>query len=331
MIDLVTTNDWLRLLVVLAILSLCAWAFFWTPSERSKPVPNGPANEPYKVYTTEFDREINGAELVAALPLLSLDAERGNLSKDRTEWDEQIAAATRELAKLEKRAAEPFFAIDRALDTAVLILVDQSGSMKGHPMARIAAGVRKVAGEWTRQGCAIEIVGFSTAGWRGGFAKLKWERDGRPKRPGRLCSTLYAIYKPFDSGFDQAAWEAMLNPDVLRENVDGEALLWAERRLAERPETRRAIIVVSDGAPVDDATLLENGDEYLARHLRRVVSGLQLDASVGLGAIGIDHRVDEIYRHSATLGPEDDFPEIADRVLRKVTAARGKRYDGVGA
>lgn len=163
-------------------------------------------------------------------------------------------------------------------------------------MAWVAAGTRRLSEELGRRGASVAVAGYTTAGWHGGFARNKWLREGRPRRPGRLCALLHVLYQPFDgSGPDDDGWTQMLNPDILRENVDGESLQWGADYLKGRSERRRILLVVSDGAPVDDSTLLANGASYLHRHFLTVRNELLDVEEPELLAIGAGYRVAEFY------------------------------------
>jgi cobaltochelatase CobT len=203
-------------------------------------------------------------------------------------------------------------------NAAILFLVDQSGSMKGEPMAWVAAGLRHLADDLAHAGGSVEIVGFTTAGWRGGFAREKWLANKRPKRPGRLCALLYIRYKKFEEPtLLSDAWKAMLDPNILRENVDGEALVWASEKLAERGEQRKMLVVVSDGAPVDDSTLMENGESYLHNHLQRTVAEIQALGRFPLAAIGVNYDLALIYENTIALNVGDDFRATALDLIRR--------------
>jgi cobaltochelatase CobT len=155
-----------------------------------------------------------------------------------------------------------------------------------------------------RCGVSSEILGFTTRSWRGGASALNWARAGRPANPGRLNDALHIVYKSADEPVRRSRLGlcAMLDGSILKENIDGEALLWASRRLAARPEARKVLIVVSDGAPVDQATLEENDDkEILDRHLRDVIAGIENSGTIELAAIGVKHEAAKYYRDSAQI------------------------------
>jgi cobaltochelatase CobT len=197
------------------------------------------------------------------------------------------------------------------------LLIDQSGSMKGAPIAAAASSVGLISEALTQMGVATEILGFTTAGWQGGFPRQQWLTQGRPKRPGRLCALAHIVYKRAD----EAEWsaesrDAFLHPDVLRENVDGEALEWAEARLLALPASRKLLIILSDGAPVDDATLFSNGPGYLMRHLHATIARIQREENVALGAVGIEHDVEQLYRHARKAGVDTLSTALIDLIVR---------------
>lgn len=264
--------------------------------QRQRPVADGPESEGYRVYTKAFDRTATAAELPDLLRHASPDADRGFLMPGDEEWQAQIERATAIYDALPPAADLTPDTDDRLEDTAILFLVDQSGSMRGERMAWVAAGVRSLAENLAQRGARVALAGYTTAGWHGGFVRRQWLREGKPARPGRLCSLLHILYQPFDArSFDVESWHKMLNPDILRENVDGEALEWGAALLGERPEKRRILLVISDGAPVDDSTLLNNGPSYLHRHFLKVRDRLLAAGDVELVAFGADYRVAEYY------------------------------------
>ena len=287
---LVETGIALAVVVVIAAIAVAL--------HRRAPVPveDGPEDEPYRIFTREFDRTIAATDLPESLREASPDGEKGYLEKDGRQWRAQIDRAEDVYGQMaDLLPLEPGEA-DTLRDAAVLLMIDQSGSMRGEPMAWVAAGVRRLSDELGRRGANVAVAGYTTAGWHGGFARRKWLREGRPARPGRLCALLHIVYRPFDNAsLDENAWRQMLNPDVLRENVDGEALEWGADYLKDRPERRRALLVVSDGAPVDDATLLANGLSYMHRHFLKVRDALLDAKDPELLAIGVGYHVSEFY------------------------------------
>jgi cobaltochelatase CobT len=290
------SSEWTDIGVVLAVFIAIAAMAIVLDRRAAVMVEDGPADEPYRIFTREFDRMIAATDLPAVLRETSPDVAKGYLEKNDWKWRAQIARAEDIYGQLAEPLPLEGREVDTLRDAAVLLMIDQSGSMRGEPMAWVAAGVRRLSDELGRRGANVAVAGYTTAGWHGGFARRKWRRERRPARPGRLCALLHIIYRPFDStSLDEGAWRQMLNPDVLRENVDGEALEWGADYLKNRPERRRILLVVSDGAPVDDATLFANGPSYMHRHFLKVRDTL-LDAKTPeLLAIGVGHRVSEFY------------------------------------
>ena len=198
-------------------------------------------------------------------------------------------------------------------DTVVALLIDNSGSMRGRPVTIAAMAADLVARALERCGVACEVLGFTTRAWKGGRPQAAWSAAGRPPAPGRLNELLHIVYKPASVPWRRArlAFGVMLKPALLKENVDGEALLWAQGRLLARPEQRKLLVVVSDGAPADQATLLANDEAILDRHLREVIARIEADGLIELAAIGIRHDVTAYYRRAVTIA---DAAELA-RVL----------------
>lgn len=284
--------------ISLALTAAFLWAVAGIIMRRrgKRPVADAPHGEPYRVYTREYDRVLTTADLPATLYEASPDRVKGYVEADDRKWRAQIANAEDIFRGLDAPAPLARSEVGQLNDAAVLLMIDQSGSMRGEPMAWVASGTRRLSQELERRGASVAVAGYTTAGWHGGFARRQWLREGRPKRPGRLCALLHILYQPFDSsGLDDNVWRQMLNPDILRENVDGEALQWGADYLKDRPERRRILLVVSDGAPVDDATLLANGVSYLHRHFLMVRDALLDAKELELLAIGVGYRVSEFY------------------------------------
>jgi len=188
-------------------------------------------------------------------------------------------------------------------DTIVTLLLDNSGSMRGRPIM-VAAMCADILAR-TLERCAVktEILGFTTRAWKGGQSREKWIADGKPPHPGRLNDLRHIIYKAADEPWRRARRNLglMMREGLLKENIDGEALMWAHNRVVGRPEQRRILMVISDGAPVDDSTLSVNAGNYLERHLRRVIEEIEEKSSVELVAIGIGHDVTRYYRRAVTI------------------------------
>lgn len=195
------------------------------------------------------------------------------------------------------------FVYHDSLNTAVTLLVDNSGSMRGRPITLAALSAYFLAQTLEQCGVKLEILGFTTGSWKGGNSYQEWDRRGRPPFPGRLNDIRHIIYKSFDTPWRRARLSlgAMLKEGILKENIDGEALLWASKRLINRPEYRKILIVISDGASIDDMTLTYNSPGYLEDHLKSVIRALSQHPNLHLFAIGIGHNVERVYPKSITL------------------------------
>jgi cobaltochelatase CobT len=241
----------------------------------------------------------------------SFDQEEGML--DTSRLDRVVTDPGAALSfKRERVAAER--------DTVVTLLIDNSGSMRGRPIALAAMGADLAARALERCGIALEVLGFTTAGWKGGETARRWAEAGRPPHPGRICDLLHIVYKSADQPYRQARepMALMLRDGLLRENVDGEALLWAAGRLRARPERRRLLLVVSDGAPSDRATLDANDPRYLERHLREVARLLPA-RRIEVSAIGIGHPVDRVFPDAVVVaGPEGLAPALLSQLGRRL-------------
>ena len=293
----------------------------------SDAVCDGPIDEPYAIYTKQYDVEASALDLETVLVTTSLDQQKGWLEGSDFRWieAEKSASAIFDNQHISRQnLTSELLALEKASEfsnTAVVIMVDQSGSMKGHVIEEVAATTRSLAECLINVGINVELLGYSTAGWHGGFARRDWINAGRPSRPGRLCSLLHIIYKKADEPLlNTQSWRMMLNPDLLRENVDGEALLWGWQRLRDRPEDRKILLIVSDGAPVDDATLTGNGPSYLWRHVTKVINDLENDTNVELAAIGVGYKVDEFYNHSVNANEVPYLFPISASFLRNIIA-----------
>ncbi len=202
-------------------------------------------------------------------------------------------------------------------DTVVTLLIDNSGSMRGRPITVAAMCGDILARTLERCAVKVEVLGFTTRAWKGGQSRERWVQDGKPRNPGRLNDLRHIVYKAADAPWRRARKNLglMLREGLLKENIDGEALLWAYRRLAGRPEHRRILMVISDGAPVDDSTLSVNPGNYLERHLRQVIHEIESRNQVELIAIGIGHDVTRYYRRAVTIV---DAEELGGTVMKKL-------------
>jgi cobaltochelatase CobT len=203
-------------------------------------------------------------------------------------------------------------------DTVVCLLIDNSGSMRGRPITVAAMSADILARTLERCGVKVEILGFTTRAWKGGMSRERWVAEGKPKNPGRLNDLRHIVYKDAEQPWRRARRNLglMLREGLLKENIDGEALLWAHHRLLGRPEQRRIMMVISDGAPVDDATLSANPGNYLERHLRDVITWIETQSPVEVTAIGIGHDVTRYYRRAVTLV---DAEELGGTMMQNLT------------
>jgi cobaltochelatase CobT len=203
-------------------------------------------------------------------------------------------------------------------DTVVSLLIDNSGSMRGRPITVAAMCGDILARTLERCGVKVELLGFTTRAWKGGQSRERWVHDGKPRNPGRLNDLRHIIYKSADAPWRRSRRNLglMLREGLLKENIDGEALLWAYRRLTSRPEHRRILMVISDGAPVDDSTLSVNPGNFLERHLREVIREIEARNFVELIAIGIGHDVTRYYRRAVTIV---DAEELGGTMMKKLS------------
>ncbi len=290
----------------------------------------------YRVYSTRFDEIIEAKELCDEEELARLRAyldqqmsglsnvvtrlanrlQRRLLAQQARSWDFDQEEGLLDAARLARVVVNPrhalSFKIERDTefrDTVVSLLIDNSGSMRGRPIAIAAICGDILARTLERCGVQTEILGFTTRGWKGGQSREAWLADGRPTNPGRLNDLRHIVYKRADEPYRHARRHLglMMREGLLKENIDGEALLWAHSRLIARPEERRILMVISDGAPVDDSTASANGGSYLERHLRQVIEWIEKRSTVELIAIGIGHDVTRYYERAVTIMDADQL------------------------
>ena len=293
--------------------------------------PNDPDNSlRYRPYTTEFDEVIDSedlcdpeelsrlrqqldqqlANLQGVVSRLANRLQRRLLAKQTRSWEFDLEEGILDAGRLTRVVIDPVhplsFKMERDTDfrdTVVSLLIDNSGSMRGRPITVAAMSADILARTLERCGVKVEILGFTTRSWKGGSSREKWVDEGKPKTPGRLNDLRHIVYKGADQPWRRARKNLglMLREGLLKENIDGEALMWAHQRLMGRPEQRRILMVISDGAPVDDATLSANPGNYLERHLRDAIHFIENKSDVEITAIGIGHDVTRYYRRAVTL------------------------------
>ena len=284
----------------------------------------------YRPFTSEFDESIGAEDLCDTEELdrlrHQLDQQLSNLqgvvsrlanrlqrrlmAKQTRSWEFDLEEGLLDAGRLSRVVTNPMHPLSYKLerdtdfrDTVVTLLIDNSGSMRGRPITVAAMCGAILARPHARWGVKVEILGFTTRSWKGGQAREKWVADGKPKNPGRLNDLRHIIYKASDQPWRRSRKNLglMLREGLLKENIDGEALMWAHHRLLARPEQRRILMVISDGAPVDDATLSANPGNYLERHLRDVIEWIETRSDVEITAIGIGHDVTRYYRRAVTI------------------------------
>ena len=319
-----------------------------TRGEGTGLVPAAPvpaASKQYRVYTSRYDQVLQARDLCpieeAARLRTVLDVELNDFqpvvnrlvnrlqrrltTRRRWAWEhnleEGLLDASRVARIVTSRGRSLAFKqahASRFRDSAVCVLFDNSGSMQGRPITVAAMTAETLARTLERCGVTVEVLGFTTVTWKGGESRRHWESAGRPQGPGRLNDLRHIVYKPASTPWKHARLYlgAMISPSILRENIDGEALVWAFRRLCRRHEQRKILVVVSDGAPADESTLSANGSDYLERHLREIAARIERHSDVELVAIGLGHDVKRYYRKAVTIS---DSEELARLMLREMT------------
>lgn len=251
--------------------------------------------------------------------------QRRLLAKQMRSWEFNLEEGMLDTARLDRIVTNPLTPLSFKQendtdfrDTVVSLLLDNSGSMRGRPIAIAAMSADILARTLERCGVKVEILGFTTRAWKGGQAREQWIADGKPGNPGRLNDLRHIIYKTADAPLRRARKNLglMLREGLLKENIDGEALMWAHNRLIARTEQRRILMVISDGAPVDDSTLSVNSGNYLERHLRDVIDYIENRSPVELVAIGIGHDVTRYYHRAVTIM---DVEQLGGTMMEKLT------------
>ncbi|TYB82900.1 cobaltochelatase subunit CobT [Maritimibacter fusiformis] len=300
------------------------------PPEPPSPPPASEADPDYKVYLSDHDEEIAAEDLAEPAELERLRAyldqqleplkgavnrlahklQRRLQAQQSRSWEFDLEEGILDAGRLARVVANPTtplsFKVEKDTefrDTVVTLLLDNSGSMRGRPISIAAICADVLARTLERCDVKVEVLGFTTRAWKGGMAREKWLADGRPQSPGRLNDLRHIIYKSADAPMrrTRANLGLMMKEGLLKENIDGEALEWAHRRLVNRPEQRKILMVISDGAPVDDSTLSVNPANYLEKHLRDVIAMVERRRQVELLAIGIGHDVTRYYERAVTI------------------------------
>ncbi|HRP78895.1 MAG TPA: cobaltochelatase subunit CobT [Aquamicrobium sp.] len=319
-------------------------------NRQDNPFANFAKDFDYKVFTGEFDEMVGAEELCDEEELdrlrAFLDKQLANLqgivgrlanrlqrrlmAQQNRSWDFDLEEGVLDTARLVRVVIDPMqplsFKWERDTqfrDTVVTLLIDNSGSMRGRPITVAATCADILARTLERCGVSVEILGFTTRAWKGGQSREKWLKDGKPANPGRLNDLRHIVYKSADAPWRRSRRNLglMMREGLLKENIDGEALLWAHSRLIARPEQRKILMMISDGAPVDDSTLSVNPGNYLERHLRGVIELIETRSPVELLAIGIGHDVTRYYRRAVTIV---DAEELAGAMTEQLAALFGE-------
>ena len=335
------------------------------PLDPPQPQPISEADPNYVVYQTKFDEEIRAEDLAepeeldrlrayldqqleplkGAVGRLANKLQRRLQAKQNRSWEFDLEEGILDAGRLARVVANPTtplsFKVEQDTefrDTCVTLLLDNSGSMRGRPISIAAICADVLARTLERCSVKVEILGFTTRAWKGGQSREDWLAEGRPQSPGRLNDLRHIIYKSADAPWRRARPNLglMMKEGLLKENIDGEALEWAHRRMTIRTEARKILMVISDGAPVDDSTLSVNSANYLEKHLRDVISMVERRRQVELLAIGIGHDVTRYYERAVTI---TDVEQLAGAMTEQLanlfdsdhhTRARTTRFKKAG-
>jgi cobaltochelatase CobT len=313
------------------------------PQQR-KEVPQTDDASAYRAYSRQFDEVVDADDLCDADELTRLRQQldqqlshlqgvvsklanrlqRRLLAQQQRAWEFDLEEGILDVARLARVVVNPMLSLSYKRereadfrDTVVTLLIDNSGSMRGRPITVAAMCCDILARTLERCAVKTEILGFTTRAWKGGQSRERWVQEGKPRNPGRLNDLRHVVYKAADAPWRRARKNLglMLREGLLKENIDGEALEWAYKRLLQRSEHRRILMVISDGAPVDDSTLSVNPGNYLERHLRKVIGEIEGREAVELIAIGIGHDVTRYYRRAVTIV---DAEELGGTMMKKL-------------
>ncbi len=329
----------------------------WRPNTN---VLDNPEAFGYKVFSRAFDEEIGAEELStpeelerlrafldkelkalsAVVARLANKLQRRLLAQQNRGWDFDLEEGALDAARLPRIIIDPMHALSFKRerdtdfrDTVVTLLLDNSGSMRGRPIMVAACCADILARTLERCGVKVEILGFTTRAWKGGQAREEWLAAGKPSTPGRLNDLRHIIYKKADAPWRRSknSLALMMREGLLKENIDGEALAWAHARLLARPEQRRILMMISDGAPVDDSTLSVNSGSYLEQHLRQVINEIETRSTIELIAIGIGHDVTRYYRRAVTISdPSELAGAMTEKLVELFEETKGVQKPTVG-
>ncbi|MBA4270722.1 MAG: cobaltochelatase subunit CobT, partial [Methylobacterium sp.] len=316
------------------------------PRPRESKANDRPQTD-YKPYTQKFDEIVTAEDLCDAEELTRLRAyldkqlahlqgvvarlanrlQRRLMAQQNRSWQFDLEEGALDPARLPRIIIDPYQPLSfrqesdvNFRDTVVTLLIDNSGSMRGRPITVAATCADILARTLERCGVKVELLGFTTRAWKGGLSRESWLQSGKPANPGRLNDLRHIIYKAADAPWRRARKNLglMMREGLLKENIDGEALDWAHKRLLARPEQRKILMVISDGAPVDDSTLSVNSGNYLERHLRHIIAEIETRSPVELIAIGIGHDVTRYYRRAVTIVDAEELGGVMTEKLAEL-------------
>jgi cobaltochelatase CobT len=313
----------------------------------------------YKIFTTQFDEMVSATDLCdpeeltrlrnfldqqlqamqGVVARLANKLQRLLMAQQNRNWEFDLEEGILDTSRLTRIIIDPMYPLSfkrekdmTFRDTVVTLLLDNSGSMRGRPIMVAAMCADILARTLERCGVKTEILGFTTRAWKGGQSREKWIAAGKPPHPGRLNDLRHIVYKAADEPWRRARRNLglMMREGLLKENIDGEALMWAHNRVIARNEQRRILMVISDGAPVDDSTLSVNAGNYLERHLRHVIDEIEERSPVELVAIGIGHDVTRYYRRAVTIVDAEQLGGAMTEQLISLFVEEDKRANVIG-
>ena len=310
--------------------------------------------EKYKVFTNLYDEVVNAEDLEKdeeigrlrksldqqLINLQNLVAKLANklqrqlLAKQNRSWEFDLEEGMLDSSKLSRIIIDPFRSLSYKMeketkfkDTIVTLLIDNSGSMRGRPISVAAICADILSRTLERCSVKVEILGFTTKNWKGGKSREKWNLENKQKNPGRLNDLRHIIYKSADKPWRQSKKNLglMLKEGLLKENIDGEALLWSFKRISKRKEERKILMVISDGAPVDDSTLSVNSGDYLEKHLKQTVQWIEENSNIEILAVGIGHDVTRYYKRAIKIADVQELGDVMINQLTKLFADQNKK------
>ena len=310
--------------------------------------------EKYKIYTNKYDEVKNAEELEKndeilrlrknldqqLINLQSLVAKLANklqrqlLAKQNRSWEFDLEEGMLDASKLSRVIIDPFHSLSYKMekevefkDTIVTLLIDNSGSMRGKPISVAAICADILSRTLERCSVKVEVLGFTTKNWKGGKSREKWNLENKPLNPGRLNDLRHIIYKSADKPWrlSKKNLGLMLKEGLLKENIDGEALSWAFKRIVARKEERKILMIISDGAPVDDSTLSVNSGDYLEKHLKQTVKWIEENSDIEILAVGIGHDVTRYYKKAIKITDVQELGEVMVNQLTKLFSEKNKK------